>query len=578
MAYLEIKRGDVLVKRSDVSDALAKKGYSVRLGTKKLTLHLGESKHVGSYTLILKADSVEHHPPLNLLLSETNASDIADGPGQEGPDTQCTLISGYDVLDPVGSPLGKGGMGTVKRAMQLSTEREVAIKFLRGGFTSEQTRFRFEREVKLMARLKHPNIVCIYDSGIHQGNYYYVMELVSGLHLDEYVQQNHYSASQKVALMEKVCRAVQFAHQHGIIHRDLKPSNILVKEDGEPCILDFGLAKSNLEEDNDLNKTIEGEIVGTPAYMSPEQAKGDFIHVDMRTDVFSLGVILFKLLIDSDAHDLTGDKTQVLSRIAAGEIQMSVLTKSKIHSELKAILLKSLEKEAPHRYQSSAELRLDLENWLQGRPILAQSASSIYLIKKIVTQHKTMACILGLLLIIIVSSGSFSTYQYLRSIAAQQEVQTIASQWRTIGLPLFNSQRELTFSYCLNAWQNNNLSNPLAIKAIAAFPKESKEHQAAQFLWTASASQFDPNQLIDNLPQAQRWFAHFILGEYHLKHNQTQLAQSAYEQANQLSKSIFLTDQFKTDSLYYNKLKSRLYELNHQNETPDHAPNKTPSN
>ena len=136
---------------------------------------------------------------------------------------------------------------------------------------SERARIRFEREIELVARLKHPNIARIYDSGMNHGQYYYIMDFVEGSNLDEYVRQKGLTHRQILELMRTICQAVQHAHQNGIIHRDLKPANIIVTKEGRPVIVDFGLAKGFLEEDQNLVVSMDGETVGTPAYMSPEQ-------------------------------------------------------------------------------------------------------------------------------------------------------------------------------------------------------------------------------------------------------------------------------------------------------------------
>ena len=192
-------------------------------------------------------------------------------------------------------PLAVGGMGTVWRAEQLKMHRVVALKLLSPAFYgSKEGRDRFDREIHLTARLEHPNIARVYDSGLRQGVYFYAMELVDGIPLDEYVQNNRLPTRQVLELMRLICSAVQHAHQLGIIHRDLKPGNLLVTADGQPRVLDFGLAK-DVEGDGIGDSTIVGAVAGTPAYMSPEQAAG--LATDTRTDVYSLGVILYRLLV-----------------------------------------------------------------------------------------------------------------------------------------------------------------------------------------------------------------------------------------------------------------------------------------
>lgn len=171
-------------------------------------------------------------------------------------------IEGYEIT----GHLGRGGMGTVWRAVQLSTYREIALKILaKATFASDKSRARFEREIELTARLHHPNIARIYDSGLDRNLHYLAMELLDGVELDKYVKEHGLTQREILELMGTVCEAVHHAHQRGVIHRDLKPSNILVTADGQPHILDFGLAKGFLEEDYGLTVSTEGEAAGTPA-------------------------------------------------------------------------------------------------------------------------------------------------------------------------------------------------------------------------------------------------------------------------------------------------------------------------
>ena len=201
-------------------------------------------------------------------------------------------IEGYDILE----HLPRGGQAVVYKAFQKATKRTVAVKvLLQGPHASKQAQYRFEREVDLAASLKHPNIVTIYDSGIAQGQYYYVMEYIRGQALGEYVKSKNFSTRQIMILFNKVCSAVAYAHQRGVMHRDLKPGNIMVDDDGEPHILDFGLAKlvdGSEQNEQTIMTSIAGQVIGTLAFMSPEQAAGQTDAVDIRTYVYSIGVVL----------------------------------------------------------------------------------------------------------------------------------------------------------------------------------------------------------------------------------------------------------------------------------------------
>jgi serine/threonine protein kinase len=209
--------------------------------------------------------------------------------------------------------------------VQLSTRREVALKLVaHGAVASRRSRLRFDREVELAARLEHPSIARVYDSGMGGGVYFYAMELVEGRQLDQYVREQGPEAAQVVSLMREVCLAVQHAHQRGVIHRDLKPSNVLVTREGVPKVLDFGLAKA-LDDAQDaltgLTLTLEGQFAGTPAFMAPEQASGDGgRRIDTRTDVYGLGATLYLLLTGGHTpHETSGPRLAVLRRIVEEE-------------------------------------------------------------------------------------------------------------------------------------------------------------------------------------------------------------------------------------------------------------------
>lgn len=314
--------------------------------------------------------------------------------GGPGPSTdQAPRIDDYQILERI----GQAGQGTVWRALQLSTGRIVAIKFLRAGtFVSEIARLRFEREVKLTARLKHPNITAVYDSGIHHGANYYIMEFVDGVPLDKYVRDQSLSVRGTLDLVRRICQAVQHAHQNGIIHRDLKPTNILVTADGQPRVLDFGLAKTVANEDA-LEVSTEGDAPGTVPFMSPEQAAGK-VDVDTRSDVYSLGVNLYLLLTGRYPHDLTGTIPQVRRRIAEAEPLRPRHARKDLDPELEALLLKALAKRPEDRYETAAELARDIDNLLTGEPLLAKPHTLLYFLGKRLRKYRLQVAIAGMVL------------------------------------------------------------------------------------------------------------------------------------------------------------------------------------
>ncbi|MBO0800427.1 MAG: serine/threonine protein kinase, partial [Blastocatellia bacterium] len=326
--------------------------------------------------------------------------------------------------------LGRGGMGVVYEAVQRHPRRNVALKVIRGGRLVDDYQVKlFRREAQALARLKHPGIAAIYEAGrTDDGQHYLVMELVRGIPLLDYVKGRRLTGKQpssnirrRLELFLKLCEAISYAHQRGVIHRDLKPANILVAEESEGQahngpgvsrvevkILDFGLARITDEDGVGASGISQaGQIRGTLPYMSPEQIRGDSNQIDVRADVYALGVILYELLAERLPYDLEHvnllqairiiceEDPKLLSRARDESRDRESRKTEKIDRDVETITLKALEKKSERRYQSAAAIAEDVTRYLTNQPIQARPPSTIYQFRKLVARHKVPFALLA---------------------------------------------------------------------------------------------------------------------------------------------------------------------------------------
>ncbi len=291
--------------------------------------------------------------------------------------------------------IGSGGMGTVYQAMQDTPRRIVALKVIHRGVSSPSALRRFEIESQLLGQLHHPGIAQVYESGVHDDGFgglpYFAMEyLKDAMPITGYAEQHQLSSRQRMGLFAEVCDAVHHGHQKSIIHRDLKPDNILVDTSGRAKVIDFGVARAT---DADIQATTllteAGNIIGTLAYMSPEQISGDGTQLDTRSDVYALGVVLYELLALRLPYDLRNRSIPEAGRIVREDSpgKLSQVNRT-FRGDIETIVAKALDKEKDRRYPSAAELAADVRRYLRNDPILAHPPSATYQLQKFARRHK----------------------------------------------------------------------------------------------------------------------------------------------------------------------------------------------
>ena len=383
---------------------------------------------------LLSKPAVEGEPT---VLGDTK---ITEGPGAQ--------IGRYKLLQ----KLGEGGFGVVYMAEQKEpVKRRVALKIIKMGMDTQQVVARFEAERQALAMMDHPNIAKVLDAGATDtGRPYFVMELVKGVPITKYCDDNSLTTQERLELFIPVCHAIQHAHQKGIIHRDIKPSNVMVTlHDGVPVpkVIDFGIAKATQQELT--GKTIftqYNQFIGTPAYMSPEQAEMSGLDIDTRSDIYSLGVLLYELLVGRTPLDgkelMSGGYDEIRRRIKeeepakpstrvktlAGEEQSTVAKHRKVapeqlSSELRGdldwIVLKALEKDRTRRYETANGFALDIKRFLENQPVAAVPPSPAYLLRKYVRRHRGALAVAAAIAGLLVVGTTVSTWQAVRATRAQ---------------------------------------------------------------------------------------------------------------------------------------------------------------
>ncbi len=359
-----------------------------------------------------------------------------------------TIIGRYKVLE----KLGEGGFGTVYVAEQKApVKRRVALKIIKLGMDTRQVVARFEAERQALAMMDHPSIAMVFDAAATEtGRRYFVMELVRGTRITQYCEENHLPITERLKIFIQVCYAIQHAHQKGIIHRDIKPSNILITlHDGVPVpkVIDFGIAKA--VEGDLTDKTLYTQyhqFIGTPAYMSPEQAEMSGLNVDTRTDIYGLGVLLYELLTGTtpfDGKELISSGIDEMRRTICEKDPVRPSTRltrnpnSTLNADLSHfsldrdldwIVLKCLEKDRTHRYETAGDLARDVERFLNDEPISAAAPTALYRIRKF-TRRKRKAGASSIAIITLLIAGIVtSTFLAMRASQAERVALNLRDQ------------------------------------------------------------------------------------------------------------------------------------------------------
>ncbi len=409
----------------------------------------------GEESSFLEGSPISYGPQgggTELSADQSIANDPDSSVAKEGPSEASagTVIGPYHLLQAI----GQGGMGEVWLAEQKQpVRRRVAIKLIKAGMDTREVVARFESERQAVALMDHPAIAKVFDAGsTSAGRPYFVMEYVPGMPITDYCDKHKLTVPERLRLFIQVCEGVKHAHQKAIIHRDLKPSNILVTEVDDkavPRIIDFGVAKaiSRRLTDNTL-VTRAGALLGTPEYMSPEQADSAGADVDTRTDVYSLGVILYELLAGTVPLDLrklpfdemlrrlrAEDAPRPSTKVRALGKQSTITAQNRrtepkalvrqLHGDLDSIVLKALEKERTRRYGGPLELAADIERYLRHEPVAARRAGAGYRAWKYVRRHRVGVSFAAVLALLLVAGVVVSTWMALRANRAEQEAQAV---------------------------------------------------------------------------------------------------------------------------------------------------------
>lgn len=320
--------------------------------------------------------------------------------------------------------VAQGGMGAVYEAEQERPHRVVALKVIRPGYSSEEMTRRFELESQALGRLHHPGIAQIYEAGSAETPFgvqpYFAMEFIDGVSLVAYADQHKLDARARLRLLASISDAVHHAHQRGLIHRDLKPSNVIVDASGQPKILDFGIARITDSDSQATRETNVGQLVGTLPYMSPEQVMADPFEIDIRSDVYALGVILYELLAGALPFDLNRKPIHQAAQIIREQEPTRLSSVNRFYrGDIETIVAKALEKQKSRRYDSAANLAEDIRRFLNDEPITARPPSTAYQLQKFARRHRALVLGIAAVFVVLIAGIIASSIESVRAKRAE---------------------------------------------------------------------------------------------------------------------------------------------------------------
>ena len=363
---------------------------------------------------------------------ETSTSPHATAPARAMAPGVPESIGHYRILRLV----AQGGMGAVYEAEQEKPHRIVALKVIKPGYADEEMTRRFELESQALGRLHHPGIAQIYEAGSAETPFgvqpYFAMEFIDGVSLVAYANQHKLDTRARLRLLASICDAVHHAHQRGLIHRDLKPTNVIVDASGQPKILDFGIARITDSDGQATRETNVGQLIGTLSYMSPEQVMADPFEIDIRCDVYALGVILYELLAGELPFDLNRKAIHQAVQIIREQEATRLSTLNRFYrGDVETIVAKTLEKQKSRRYDSAANLAADIRRFLNDEPITARPPSSAYQLQKFARRHRALVIGMAAVFVVLVAGIVASSMESVRAKRAEVTARQAEVQERT---------------------------------------------------------------------------------------------------------------------------------------------------